>query len=524
MFNKIKYKNFCIYTSLAIISFCINFYVGSNGAFPVDTFIHFDNGFRILLGDDPVKDYWIVHGFIIDYIQALFFLIFGNNWYSYIIHSSLFNVIITGFSYYIFRLLKVDFYLAFLVSIAIAFLAYPVSGTPFLDLHSSFFSLFGIYFIIIAIIKDKNFYWFWTSFFLCLAFFSKQVPATYIIIGISFINLYFTISKKKLNIFFYYSAGAIFFLILLFLFLSFRQIPIKDFILQIFLFPQSIGLSRYGSYDLNFKNIILDYKFIYLVFFMIFIMNIIQLKNTKNYYNSKNFNIFLVLAIFTGVSIFHQIFTKNQIYIFFLVPLLSGFALYYKNFVKIKFRKYITYFIILSCVLVTLKYNDRFNVKRKFHELKNVNLSKSIGFESFDKKFNGLNWITPYFSSPEQEINNLKILKKILRLNSDNVMLITEYNFLSLTLEKNFYSPSRTFDDISYPSLDSKYYYQYKNFLINKIKKNKIKYIFIMEPQDIDTERLNHLILNYVSEDCFQVDEINMYITKLSVNPCKDLL
>ena len=103
-------------------------------------------------------------------------------------------------------------------------------------------------------------------------------------------------------------------------------------------------------------------------------------------------------------------------------------------------------------------------------------------------------------------------------------MLITEYNFLSLTLEKNFYSPSRTFDDISYPSLDSKYYYQYKNFLINKIKKNKIKYIFIMEPQDIDTERLNHLILNYVSEDCFQVDKINMYITKLSVNPCKDLL
>ena len=253
MFNEIKYKDFSIYASLAAISFCINFYVGSNGVFPVDTFIHYDNAFRILLGDDPVKDYWIVHGFIIDYIQAFFFLIFGNNWYSYIIHSSLFNVIITVFSYCIFRLLKVDLYLAFFVSIAIAFLAYPVSGTPFLDLHSSFFSLFAIYFIIIAIIKDKDFYWFWVSFFLCLAFFSKQVPAIYVIIGISFINLYFTINKKKLNIFVYYCTGAIFFFILLFILLSFRQIPIEDFILQIFLFPQSIGLDRYGSYDLNFK-------------------------------------------------------------------------------------------------------------------------------------------------------------------------------------------------------------------------------------------------------------------------------
>ena len=74
----IKYKNFYIGVSLIIISFSLNFYVGSHGVYPVDTFIHYDNGFRILLGDDPVKDYWIVHGFIIDYIQALFFKIFGS--------------------------------------------------------------------------------------------------------------------------------------------------------------------------------------------------------------------------------------------------------------------------------------------------------------------------------------------------------------------------------------------------------------------------------------------------------------
>ena len=61
---------------IAIFSCLLNFYVGSRGVFPVDTFIHFDQGFRILNGEHPVRDYWIVHGFLIDYIQAVFFWTF----------------------------------------------------------------------------------------------------------------------------------------------------------------------------------------------------------------------------------------------------------------------------------------------------------------------------------------------------------------------------------------------------------------------------------------------------------------
>ena len=72
MINYKKY-NFYICTILILISFFINFYVASNGVYPVDTFIHYDNGYRILLGELPVRDYWIVHGFVIDYMQALFF-------------------------------------------------------------------------------------------------------------------------------------------------------------------------------------------------------------------------------------------------------------------------------------------------------------------------------------------------------------------------------------------------------------------------------------------------------------------
>ena len=121
MSKYIEYKNFYIYTSLAIISFSLNFYIASNGVYPVDTFIHYDNGYRILLGDNPVKDYWIVHGFIIDYLQAFFFKIFGNSWYSYLVHSSIFNSVITLATFFTFRLLKIDILLSCFFSISFAF-------------------------------------------------------------------------------------------------------------------------------------------------------------------------------------------------------------------------------------------------------------------------------------------------------------------------------------------------------------------------------------------------------------------
>ena len=54
--------------------------------FPVDTFVHMIV-IQVFIRRISVKDYWIVHGFLIDYIQALFFKIFGNEWnfiYSFI--------------------------------------------------------------------------------------------------------------------------------------------------------------------------------------------------------------------------------------------------------------------------------------------------------------------------------------------------------------------------------------------------------------------------------------------------------
>ena len=55
----------------------------------------------------------------------------------------------------------------------------------------------------------------------------------------------------------------------------------------------------------------------------------------------------------------------------------------------------ITFFLILYCILVTSKYHLRINEDRKFHELNQVNFSKSIPATKIDSKLKGLKWITP---------------------------------------------------------------------------------------------------------------------------------
>ena len=512
-------KNYIFYLFLAIFSFYINFYVGSRGVFPLDTFIHYDNGYRILLGEHPVKDYWIVHGFLIDYIQAFFFKFFGNEWKSYLFHSSIFNTCIVLFTYYFFQILNLSIKISLTLSVSLAILAYPVSGTPFLDLHSSYFSLFAIYFGIIGIKKNKTSLWFWSSFFLCLAFFSKQVPAGYTIVITTLIVLFLVIRRNNFYIFLYYIGGAAFFLTLLLLFLLINNISINDFLLQIFLFPSSIGSNRYDTYSLGLKNLFFDYKFIYAIFLVVIILNIKEfLKNKK--LNTDNFYVFLLVAAIVLSSIFHQIYTKNQIYIFFLIPVCSGFAIYYNNLRKKNFKKYLNFFVIIMCIFSTLKYHERFNIKRKFHELQYTSIENSVEASMISEKFRGLKWISPNFDNPEKEIfyisNLLDVLKK-----QKNLMLITQYNFFSSLTEKKLFSPSRTYDLISYPRKNSKYYDNYKNHLVDLLKKNKIKKILIFESSK--NYNLDHLIFNYIKKECFNQKYLNENLLLLEIENCEIL-
>ena len=129
---------------LFFFSIIINQYYGNKGIFPVDSFSHFDAGYRILLDEHPFKDYWVVSGPFIDYFQALFFYLFGVNWQIYVLHASIINAIVTIVTFIVLRNFNLSLFYSFIYSIFFSILAYPSSGTPFVDHHSAFFSLIGI--------------------------------------------------------------------------------------------------------------------------------------------------------------------------------------------------------------------------------------------------------------------------------------------------------------------------------------------------------------------------------------------
>ena len=94
MFLHSKILKYVIILFLIIFSILINFHYGSIGAQPIDSFAFLDTGYSVLKGKHPIKDYWIISGPFIDYVQAIFFKLFGINWFSYVFHASIFNLII----------------------------------------------------------------------------------------------------------------------------------------------------------------------------------------------------------------------------------------------------------------------------------------------------------------------------------------------------------------------------------------------------------------------------------------------
>ena len=73
-------------------------YTGNRGVFPIDSFSHFDSGYRILNGEHPFRDYWIVSGFFIDYFQSIIFYFLGVNWQTYLLNASLLNGFISVYA------------------------------------------------------------------------------------------------------------------------------------------------------------------------------------------------------------------------------------------------------------------------------------------------------------------------------------------------------------------------------------------------------------------------------------------
>jgi len=519
-FNILFNKESLFIIFLSLFSVLANQYYGNRGVFPIDSFAHFDTGFRILLGEHPFKDYWIVSGPFIDYLQAIFFYLFGTNWQSYVLHASFINMLLTVATYIVLRNFNLSNYYSFIYSLLFSVLAYPSSGTPFVDHHSAFFSLLGVYFLILAIKNEKIFYWVLLPLFFGFAFLSKQVPSFYIIISVIIILSIFSVSQRKFYWIKYSFYSFLSFILFLLIFANIQKINLSSFLEQYIFYTSTIGGQRFENADFTFRGVVGHFKFIYLSMIPLFYFNFKNIFFEKKYFKQKNFYYFLSLLLLTFSLIFHQLLTRNQTFIFFLIPILMAFSHISLNSYKPNLSRLVYITIILICLLITVKYHLRFNEDRKFHELNYVNFELSSFGKTIDKKFLGLRWITPEFkNNPKEEIVLINETKSYLNNDHRNKMVMTNYSFFSVILGQKLFSPSRWYisDGTAYPLKGNKYFISYKNLLINTIEKNNIKVVYTIFPEE------NSDIYNYIGKNCFQEKRINKILKSYELKHCDEI-
>ncbi len=513
-----KINPFLIYIIFGTIAFSFNFWVSTRGVFPIDTFLHYDSAFKILNGEKPVRDFWIIHGISLDYIQSIFFRLFGVNWVSYISHSSIFNSIIVVVLFKLLKNLDLSLLNSSIICLCFLTLAYPVSGVPFIDHHSTFLSFFCFIIFFYSINNKKYNSILFIPLLFGLAFFSKPVPSSYLIIIFSIIFTIYFWTENKIKPFLILVLGTVLFFFLLILFLKFEKIPLTSFIDQLILYPLSIGGQRTEFISDAISNRFFNYKFIYLlIIYLVFFL----IKN-QNYlkFSKENLYLFFMIISFTIIMIIHQIFTKNQNFIFFLIPLNVGLVLYFNNQIKFKNFKIFNLFFIVFCILLTFKYNERFNDKRKFHDLQNVKLENAIDASIIDETLSPLKWITSSYENPYDEVRLIKKILKFIESSDQNILLITNHNFIDSISNKKVFSFVKNFDPVTVPIITNDYDEKFKEFFNAQFIKKEINEILIFLPSRESLNKIEESLIRYADPICFKRKAMDKSISLIKIKSC----
>ena len=161
-----------------------------------------------------------------------------------------------------------------------------------------------------SIKKEKKIYWILLPILLSFAFFSKQVPSSYVILSVILILIYFSLSQKKYYWIKYFLLSSTSLLLILLIFGKIQGIHFSSFLEQYIFYPQTIKEQRMQNYDLTYRGLVDHFKFIYIGLVPIFYVNLRKIFSDKNYFKQKDFCYFLILFLFTFSLIFHQLFIK----------------------------------------------------------------------------------------------------------------------------------------------------------------------------------------------------------------------
>ena len=520
--NLNKRLNIIYFIFIFIFSILINQYYGNKGICAIDSFVYFNSSYDSLNGFYPFKDYWSITGPFITFVQMFFFKIFGTSWFSYVFHASFINFILAISVFYTLYNLKLNIHYSFLYSLFVSVIAYPSSGTPYVDHHSAIFSIISLFCFILAIKKNSNFFWFLLPILLCLSFLTKQAPTGYIFLIITFLSTIYFIFNFDLKKIICGILGSILILILIILIFNIGKIPLVDFYEQYILFPLSLGESRYELllFPIDFSEFFLRYKLIHISSITLIIVAFIKLRKNLRYLISNEFLVTISLITTSYAFIVHQMMTINGMFIFFIIPILIGFShIYYLDNFK-KNNNIINLLIILSFAS-TCYYGYKYIHKRDFMDLRQVDMKNTIDGKILSPKLKGLNWKSCLFYSddPKNEISELIKIMKIIDNDKEKKSIITDYQFISVALSIYDYSPSQVWYGYHVnPQKNQKYFDIYKKFVLKILNENKIKVVYLIKPMWGG----DNIFEEVIDSDCLKKEIKNNKLDKYTLLPCKD--
>jgi len=406
----------------------------------------------------------------------------------------------------------------------VAILAYPSSGTPFVDHHASILSIISLLIFILAIKTNSKYYWFFLPIILFLSFLTKQTPTGNIFFIITFLSCVYFLINFNIQKIIYGLIGSIFaissFLIILFL----TGIPFESFFEQYISFPFAIGKTRfeYFLFPLEFSRIFLRFKLIHIPLLIMIYITIKNITNNWLYIKNNDFIIIFSLVASSYAFIAHQLMTINGLFIFFIIPLLVGFAHVfilksYKNS-----KNYFLYSIIALSIISTSYYEYKYIHKRDFMDLRKANFDNTINAKIIDSKLSGLNWVSCHFpDNPKREISNLLEAIDIIKNDKRKKSIITEYQFISVILSIYDYSPSQVWfiNHVANEKKNSRFFKSYNKLLSNQIIKNKIEVAYLVKPfwqTDLVYEK-------GLSKDCYKKIQITEILDAYIFQECNSL-
>lgn len=525
--------NFLITTSF---SFVVNLYFGFSGIHPLDDFLNFNCGYRILSGDIPYQSYYSITGSFLCILQAYFYEYFGINWLSFVAHASIFNLVLSVVLFFFLKKFKTPNYIILLLCFSISMLGYPNNGVPGVDHHSWIMSICSFLMFYAGMYFKEYKFIILSVILLFFAFLTKQVPAAYFLLLIFSIYIFFFIKDKKFYFFYTIILTVCFCIFILLLFFYLNSIDLKIFINQHFLLAIKLGASRFEN--VNFAFLREKISSIYFVIFLIFPLMInfyFFYKKNKNFFIKEIVTLdFYICFGLIFICFIYELHTNNSAMTFLMLPVIIFFIFKIENnliFTKKFNLNYIYFFLILLClfkliqykpiyffislplviylnklkknslkiknflfiylIFSTIYYFDTSIVSRKYKDLDNKHEQIIFKGDKINYRFDNLKWNTSYKLSEAVETEYIFNLKKLLKKINRRFILISDYQIFNILLEYKDYSPVKYWHtNVSYPGKNSEYRKEFEIFFKNKILENYIGYIIIDSRASVFTENI----------------------------------